>query len=112
MELNIYNRGKVEKTYTTESHRVLFGTIKKLTKITDSITIDAVDDPNFYNAILTIIPEATEAVEDVLYELFPELTEEEITKTSLEEIALIIFELIKFQSVQIKAAFKGSGSKN
>jgi hypothetical protein len=38
--------------------------------------------------------------------------EEEITKTSLEEIALIIFELIKFQSVQIKAAFKGSGSKN
>ena len=112
MELNIYKRGKVEKTYTTENHRVLFGTIKKLTKITDSITIDAIDDANFYNAILTIIPEATEAVEDVLYELFPELTEEEITKTSLEEIALIIFELIKFQSVQIKAAFKGSGSKN
>lgn len=112
MELNIYRRGKIEKTYTTESHRVLFGTIQKLSKITDAITLDAVDDPSFYNKILETIPRATEAVEDVLFELFPELTEEEVARTSLEEVALIVFELIKFQSVYIKAAFKNTNQKN
>ncbi|MEE1172050.1 MAG: hypothetical protein U0K87_06810 [Ruminococcus sp.] len=107
MKLNIYHRGKIEKTYETETHRVLYGTIRKISKISDSITVTASDDSEFYNSILKIIPSATEAIDDVLYELFPELTEEEITRTDIGEIALIIFELIKFQSVQIKAAFNG-----
>ena len=55
MKLNIYHRGKIEKTYETETHRVLYGTIRKISKISDSITVTASDDSEFYNSILKII---------------------------------------------------------
>lgn len=111
MELNIYNHGEIEKTYETESHRVLYGTIQKISRISDKLSFSP-EDAEFYSGILAAIPEATDVVEDVLYELFPDLTADEMARTDLEEIALIIYELIKFQTVKIKAAFKGGKGKN
>lgn len=108
IRLNIYEEGKVRKTYETEKGRILYGTIEDLAGAIDPDKITEGKDGRLElgKSVLKVIP----LVRPMLKEIFPGITDEEIRKTDLKEMISVITELIKYETDQLLSIGDSEGN--
>lgn len=97
LKLNIYNNNdEIVKTYTSNTFRLRTGVTRKIIK---HINIEPFFAGNNQAALLElgkVVVKEFDTFVGILMQIFPGLTEEECDNTDTFEIALIIFEAIKF----------------
>ena len=92
IKLNIYkatDKKEVEKTYTTKGYKLMYGTVKDFLSIID---LDKIDD----NAeVAKMIMKGYDQIEPLLLDIFPEMLEEELRRTGIDDIIEVIIQTAK-----------------
>lgn len=84
--LNIYKADKkeIEKTYTTKGYKLMYGTVKNFMEIID---LDKIDDNS---EVAKMILKGYDQIEPLILDIFPDLLEEELRRTGVDDIVLMI----------------------
>lgn len=103
MKLNIYkNQNKIEKTYEVDHYDIMYGTIE------DALAIfDEIDDLNDNMQIFNVIQKNRTKLNDLLKDIFPELTDEELRRVKVKELVDVFMGLFSY----VQASF-GNAEKN
>lgn len=102
LTLNIYkNQREVETTYTAEGYDLMTGTVEDILEIMEGVS-DTADEAK----ILKTIGENKDKLFDLLMDVFPGVTKEELRRTKLKE--MIPFFIALFGYVQ--ASFGEAGN--
>lgn len=85
IRLDIYGKdGKVEKTYTKDGYNLLFGTVEDFLSIIDPEKL------NDTAAIVEMVRNGISEVKLLLKDMFPEITDDELKRTSIDGIVRCI----------------------
>lgn len=109
MQLNIYEKKKVIKTYTADTYDLMFGTVED---ISDAVNLDEMktgSDVEVFQAVVKLITGSKETVKDLLKDVFDGLTDEELRNTKVKEQAQVLVEIVNYTLSQLR---KGTGTKN
>lgn len=109
MQLNIYEKKKVIKTYTADTYDLMFGTVED---ISDAVNLDEMktgSDVEVLQAVVKLITGSKETVKDLLKDVFDGLTDEELRNTKVKEQAQVLVEIVNYTLGQLR---KGTGTKN
>lgn len=94
LKLNIYEKKEIIKTYTEDSYNILFGTVEDLINIIDFDKIKKGTDEELIKVIAPAIPKLLYLIKPLLKDIFSGLTDEELKKCRVAEIAKVIVNLI------------------
>lgn len=111
MKLNIYNGNEVVKTYETKTFLLKWRLSKKLLKLIDIGQLSKFESATLeelINMIQPIITDADELVSEILVDMFPGITQEEIDNTDTTEICICVVNAFKF----VVNKFKSLSGKN
>lgn len=92
IKLNIYkatDKKEVEKTYTTKGYKLMYGTVKDFLSIID---LDKIDDTA---EVAKMIMKGYDQIEPLLLDIFPEMLEEELRRTGIDDIIEVIIQTAK-----------------
>lgn len=109
MQLNIYEKKKVVKTYTADSYDLMFGTVED---ISDAVKLDEMktgSDAEVLQAVIRLITTSKDTVKDLLKDIFEGLSDEELRNTKVREQAQVLVEVVTYTFSQLR---KGTGAKN
>ena len=109
MKLNIYEKHKVVKTYEADSYDLMFGTVEDVAAAVNLDKIQAGTDAEIIRAVGEMVIGSMDLVKDLLKDLFPGITDEEIRKTKTAEIAKVLVEVVIFTIGRIHKTFAGGG---
>lgn len=102
MKLTIYENKKPVKTYTAETYDLMFGPVED---IAEAMNIDALQtgsDVEIIGMAANLIKSNITTVKDLLKDIFDGLTDEEIKRTKVREIARVLVDVVKFTITQLK----------
>lgn len=109
MQLNIYEKKKVVKTYNADSYDLMFGTVED---ISDAVKLDEMktgSDAEVLQAVIRLITTSKDTVKDLLKDIFEGLSDEELRNTKVREQAQVLVEVVTYTFSQLR---KGTGAKN
>ena len=108
LNLNIYEAGKVVKTYTANEFDLMFGTVEDIIALVD---LDAfgkdADNTAFVSAALKVVVKGFDKVKDLLKEVFIGVTDDELRKVKTKEVALLLVQIVKYSLTEIAGIGKG-----
>lgn len=107
MKLNIYENKKVIKTYEADTYDLMYGTVTDLVKALDLDKLKSGKDEDILDLIMQFLMNGLDAVNDLLKDIFEGLTDEELKKTKIKEIAIVLMQIVNFTFNQI-----GTSPKN
>lgn len=100
MKLNIYkNQKEIEKTYETDTYDLMYGTVEDILGIFDEL-----DDYSDNMKIFKVVNKNRTKLNDLLMDIFPEMTEGDLRKIKLNELVPLFIELFNY----VKNSFGGS----
>lgn len=105
MKLNIYENKKVVKTYEAESYDLMFGTVEDVMTIFKVDDLKTGSDVELIRMVGTALPRCINTVKPLLKDIFDGLTDEELKKTKMKEIVIVIIDVIKFAFDQMSIGF-------
>lgn len=89
MKLNIYKDQKtIEKTYEAETYDIMFGTVEDLFRV-----LEDVKDISDETQIFEIVRKNWDKVSELLRDIFPGLTKEELRHVKIRELLPLFVEL-------------------
>lgn len=92
MKLNIYkNQTEIEKTYEIDNYDLMYGTVEDILAIFDEI-----DDVSDNMQIFRVIQKNRIKLNDLLKDIFPDLTDEELRKVKLKELVPVFIGLFAY----------------
>lgn len=92
MKLNVYkNQNEIEKTYETATYDLMYGTVEDVLGIFDEI-----DDLNDNMKIFSVIQKNRTKLNDLLLDIFPEMTEDDLRRIKLKELIPLFIELFNY----------------
>lgn len=92
MKINIYkSQNEIEKSYSVDNYDLMFGTIEDVLAIFDEIE-DISNNIELFKAIQA----NRSKLYDLLKDIFPELTDEELRRVKLKELVPVFMELFSF----------------
>lgn len=102
LKLNIYDGGKVVKTYTANEVNISFGVIEDVFELIDVDKLTAAtDDVALMKEVIKVIAGAFSHVKTILREMFPDITEDELKRARMKDIAMILIDTFKFAFAEI-----------
>ena len=110
LNLNIYKGKTIEKVYTANEFDIMFGTVEDLISLidVDRLTGD-ISDADFVTAIMLVLRNGFDQVKTLIQEIFPDVTDEELRRTKIKEVAMVIVQVLKYGFKSMAAA---GNSKN
>lgn len=104
LQLNIYSQNerdekgkrKVEKTYTTDSYELLYGTVEDVLNLFDDVAVLQKEEE-----IINIIKSAKNQVNDLLKDIFVGITDDELKRTTFDEIVVVVIDVLKSSLTEI-----------
>ena len=92
MKLNIYkNQNEIEKTYEIDHYDIMYGTIE------DALAIfDEIDDLNDNMQIFKVIQKNRVKLNDLLKDIFPDLTDDELRRIKVKELVPVFMGLFTY----------------
>lgn len=111
LKLNIYSGKKIEKTYTTDTYDLMYGTIEDLTNAIDIEkfnSIDKIENTELGGIVLKLLPQ----VKPLLKTIFDGITDEEIKRTKVKELIPVFVEAFKYAFSEIKGLGDGKAAGN
>lgn len=113
MKLNIYKKenGKrvIEKTYEAETYDLLFGVLEDVADAIDLDSMQTGSDVEIVKMVGNLVLKSMSKVRELLLDIFPGISEEEIKRASIQEIARVLIDVATFTVLQLK---EGLSSKN
>ena len=98
MKLNIYlNQKQIEKTYSIDHYDIMYGTVEDILAIFDEI-----EDLSDNMQIFKVIQKNRVKLNDLLKDIFPELTDDELRRITLRELVPLFMGLFTY----VQASFK------
>lgn len=92
MKLNIYkNQREVEKTYEIDDYDIMYGTVEDVLSMFDEI-----DDFADNMQIFRVIQKNRQKLNDLLKDIFPDLTDDELRRIKLKELVPVFVELFAY----------------
>lgn len=108
MKLNIYEKKKVVKTYEADTYDLLWGVVEDVANAVNLADLKTGSEAELTKAVLALAAKSMGTVKNLLKDIFDGLTDEEIKKTKIKEIAVVFVDVVKYTI----AEFKGFGGKN
>lgn len=103
MKLNVYkNQKEIEKTYSIDTYDLMYGTVEDILAI-----FDEVDDLSDNMKLFSVIQKNRTKLNDLLLDIFPDMTEAELRKIKLKELVPLFIEMFNY----VKDSF-GNPEKN
>lgn len=98
MKLNTYkNQNEVEKTFEIEAYDLMYGTVEDLLNILDGVT-DGANEAT----MLKVIRDNKTIVNDLLKDIFPDMTDEDLRKIKLKDLIPLFKELFEYVILTFK----------
>lgn len=98
IELNIYGADKtVEKTYSVDGYDLMFGTAEDFISVID---FDKIDDQN---ELAKMVVNGFGKLKPLLKDVFPEITEEELKRTKVNEVIRCIIQIASSVAASLSA---------
>lgn len=100
LKLNIYNKNskEIDKTYISNDCDIMFGTCENIIGLMDfDFLLD--DDSNsekLLSTVTNIVRGSFNEVKNLLKEVFPDVTDDELKNTKLREIVSLVINIVKF----------------
>lgn len=92
MKLNIYkNQREIEKTYEIDNYDIMYGTVEDVLSMFDDI-----DDFTDNMQIFKVIQKNRQKLNELLKDIFPELTDEELRRIKLKELVPVFIGLFAY----------------
>lgn len=92
MKINIYkSQTEVAKTYETETYDVMYGTVEDALAILDELGANASTDE-----IFKAITKNRDKLNNLILDIFPEMTSEELRMVKLKELVPFFVELFTY----------------
>lgn len=107
IKLNVYENHQVVKTYRADAYDIMFGTVEDLFGIIDFDKIQKGTDKEIVVAVAQAIPKAFGLIKPLIKDVFNGITDEEIKKCRVKDIAAAIIDIAKFSIADIGTAGKG-----
>lgn len=105
MKLNVYNKREIEKTYETQTYDLMFGTIEDVFTIFDIDALKTGSDVELINLVTKALPKMMNVINPLLKDVFDGLTDEELKRVKVKEVAVVIIEIIKYTLTEITEGF-------
>lgn len=111
MKLPIYGKvdGKkaVVKTYEADTYDLMFGTCEDVANVVDLDQLKTGSDTEIIRMVGGAVIKSFDAFKDLLKDVFPGLTDDELKHTKVKDIAGVIVDVVKYTIAQLT-----SNSKN
>ena len=92
MKLNIYkNQKEIEKTYTIDDYDIMYGTVEDILSVFDEI-----EDLHDNMQIFKVIQKNRSKLNDLLQDIFPDLTDDELRRITLKELIPVFMGLFTY----------------
>ena len=107
MELNIYEKKQVVKTYKTDVYDLMFGTVED---VADAIKLDELktgSDVEIMKMIGKLVLTSMDTIKGLLKDIFDGLTDEELKNVKVSEIATVLVDVVKFTVTQLNLGARG-----
>ena len=96
LTLNIYdNKGKVVKTVDAQLVQLKFKTVRTIMEILNIESVDNTVD------ILKTLYAAWDEIKEILVEIFPDATLEELDNTNLNELLPLVVSIVKYSFAEV-----------
>lgn len=109
MKLNVYKKREIVKTYEADTYDLMFGVLED---VADAVHLDELksgSDAEIIKIVGNLVFHSMGTVRELLKDIFPGITDEELKNTRVSEIAQVIIDVVKFTIAEL---MKGFGSKN
>ena len=109
MKLNIYEKKKIVKTYEVDTYDLMFGVLED---VADAIKLDELKtgtDVEIIKMAGNLVLNSMETVKDLFKDIFEGITDEELKKCKISEMAMVLVDVVKYTLNQLG---KGIGGKN
>lgn len=105
MKLNIYaNQRDIEKTYEADAYDLMYGTVEDILDVLDGVTMKDATNEDF----IRVISENRDKLNELLFDIFPDLQESDLRKIKVKELIPLFIELFSF----VKDSLTSSKAKN
>lgn len=109
MILNIYDKEKnVVKTYKTDTYDLMFGTMEDIAKAVDIDNLETINNAEIVKLIGRLMTSGMGTVKNLMKDIFPGLTDEELKNTKIVEITNVLLDAVVFTVAQLYESFGGS----
>lgn len=109
MKLNIYEKKQVVKTYEANSYDLMFGTVEDVANAINLDELKSGTDAEIMKMVIKLISSSMGTIKQLMMDIFDGLTEDELKKVKVSEMALVIVEVVTFTIQQLNM---GASSKN
>lgn len=110
MKLNIYKGDEIVKTYEKDSYRLRFGVVEDVAQAVNLDELKEGTEAEILRMIAKLVITSLDTIKGLMKDIFPGLTNEEIRDCSVDEMAMVIFEVIEFTIKQLN--IRGNKQKN
>ena len=92
LSINVYkNHKEIEKTYEVDAYDIMFGTVEDILSIMDELGAKPTNEE-----IFKAVASNRHKINELLMDIFPEMTEEDIKKIKIKELVPFFVGLFKF----------------
>ncbi len=109
MILNIYDKKKIVKTYEADAYDLQFGVIEDVADVIKLDSIQTGSDVELIKMAAEVVLKCKDTVKDLMKDIFEGITDEELKKTKITEMAIVLIEVVKYTGEQLS---KGLNRKN
>ena len=95
LKLNIYNKKNIEKTYSTDTYDLMFGTVEDFMDLIDVDQIKTGTDTEIAMVVVKAIPKGMGTIKELLKDVFEGLTDSELKNTKVKDITKVLVAIVK-----------------
>ena len=106
MKINVYNGKEIEKTYFADDYKLMFGTLEDLIDAIDIDALDSSSEIDLAKAVAGFISNSRVTAKNIIKDMFPEITDEELRRVATDEMAICLIDAVKYVFAQVKKIAK------
>lgn len=107
MKLNIYDKKQIVKTYETNTYDLMFGTVEDVANAINLDSLKTGSDVEIITMVGKFVMSSMDTVKELLKDIFDGITDEELKKTRVSEIATVLVDVVKFTIAQLNLGGNG-----
>lgn len=101
MKLNIYEKKEIIKTYTADTYDMPFGIVEDVAEAVDLDSLKTGDDVEIIKMAGNLVLKSMDTIKVLIKDVFEGITDEEIRKCTVPEIAQVIVDIVQFTISQL-----------